>query len=415
MKVLNVFYFLIGLLSFFLTRVFGIISFGEILIILYVAWLALSGRISFGKSIIDDKLRKVLIFLGLAITSALISSLLNGSSDIEIVKYVGTIILLPFSFFFFRDMLINDQHGIVPFTLGYGLSNIIVNLFFVQFSDYVVGQRGDDFQQFQDDFYAYTICYLAYVVNAYYYCRNIKLLFLLNLILALLCLMGNSRHLCLMLVIHDFFLYLIYYVDKNNISVSVGKIASWGCMLALVLLMTYKGYGYMAKSGALGEYGKWKYEVQEKKKGGIASSRSWSMRGIIALSHHPLGGLKDSGKEVADNEEIRREYAQFMNISISSNKSLMGHSTILDWWIVYGIFTVPFWIYIIKLTVMALKGMLSDASNSLLAVTLYSCLNMLWDIFFSPFGGRIGYGLSIMLVIYSISLTKMNKDQGNEV
>lgn len=208
---------------------------------------------------------------------------------------------------------------------------------------------------------------------------------------------------------------MIYYVDKNNISVSVGKIASWGCMLALVLLMTYKGYGYMAKSGALGEYGKWKYEVQEKKKGGIASSRSWSMRGIIALSHHPLGGLKDSGKEVADNEEIRREYAQFMNISISSNKSLMGHSTILDWWIVYGIFTVPFWIYIIKLTVMALKGMLSDASNSLLAVTLYSCLNMLWDIFFSPFGGRIGYGLSIMLVIYSISLTKMNKDQGNEV
>ena len=106
MKVLNVFYFLVGLLSFFLTRVFGIISFGEILIILYVIWLALSGRMSFGKSIIDEELGKVLMFLGLAIISALISSLLNGSSDIEIVKYVGTIILLPFSFFFFRDIFI---------------------------------------------------------------------------------------------------------------------------------------------------------------------------------------------------------------------------------------------------------------------------------------------------------------------
>lgn len=231
----------------------------------------------------------------------------------------------------------------------------------------------------------------------------------MNLILALLCLIGNSRHLCLMLVIQDFLLFLIYHINKREIVVSFSRIISWGISLVLVLAIVYKGYAYLAESGALGEYGKWKYENQKKEKGGIASSRNEPIRALCTLSHYPLGGLKNAGKEVSDNYEIRKEYAQIIGGTIRSDKSLTGHSAILDWWVIYGIFTFPFWIYILKLLLESLKTMFAGFNNPLLALVLYSSLTMFWNILFSPFGGRIGYGMGIMLILYNLSFSQQKK------
>lgn len=407
MKAINIFYFFVGLLSFFYARILGMISFGEIMIIIYVTWLVFSRRLSLGKWIGDSQVHTTILLLVLAVFSALIFNLLNGSSDAEIAKYIGTIILLPFSLFFFRDMLMTNDRGILFFILGYGLSTIIVNMYFVQFSDFVVGNRDGDLKQFQEEFYAYTICNLAYIINAFYFKKNIKLLFLLNFLLAILCLMGNSRHLFLMLVIHDFILFLYYYVMKRHVYVTFSKLISWGTILSFILLFTYYGYGFMAESGALGEYGKLKYESQEKEKGGIVSSRSYFVKGLITLTHYPLGGLSNDGRDVNDNLEIRQEYAQIMEIPVPSSKNLMGHSVILNWWIAFGILSVPFWLYIIWLLISCFKYLFNSYDdNVFVALMFYSSLNMLWDIFFSPFGGRIGYGLSIILIIYILSSSK---------
>ena len=203
--------------------------------------------------------------------------------------------------------------------------------------------------------YAYIICNLAFFINGFLYSRNIKLLLIANLVLALICLFGNSRANFLMLIITDFILLCNYRITVKGIHFSAKTLIGWFFLLCILLFLSYNGYSFLARNGYLGKGAQLKYEIQSKSKGGILSARSYIVRGFITISRHPMGGV-GTKHEVNDNEEIRREFAQVTQTRYRSwDRNIMSHTAIFDWWIAYGIFTFPFWLYVVYLAIKGLK------------------------------------------------------------
>lgn len=400
-KYYSIFYFIVGLLSAFCVRLLGIITIGEILVILFALWNLLSHRLKWDIPIFDRCTR---ILIGLVILSA-ISSIITGllcyTPLKEILKGFGTIFLLIFSFLFFKKILIDRYKDIVIFLLGYGLSSVIVNLYFIQFSDLIVGNRGLEIEFFREEMYAYIICYLAFFINGYLYSKNIRLLIIANLLLALLCLFGNSRANFLLLIITDFMLFCNYRIIVKGYRLAAKTLISWIFLLCILLFFSYKGYSFLASNGYLGEGAKHKYEVQSKNKGGILSARSYIVRGFVTIAHHPMGGI-GMDHNVSDNEDIRRKFAEITQTKYRSwDRNIMSHTAIFDWWIAYGIFTFPFWLYVIYLAFKGLKVAIMS-NHPLSALVIFSTLSLLWNMFTSPFSLRIQYGFSIMLLIFII-------------
>lgn len=408
-KSLSIFYFLVGLLSAFCVRMLGIITIGEVLIILYALWCILSRRVKWENPIFDRKTRVLILLLILASISSVLTNLLCYASVSEILKGFGTIILLSFSFIFFRKMLIERYEDIINFQLGYGLSFIIVNLYFVGFSDLVVGDRGLDIAYYREEMYAYIICNMAFFINGYLYSKNVKILLIVNLALALFCLLGNSRANFLMLIITDFILLLNYRITVKGKILNCRKLFAWSILLCVLLFATYKGYSFLAANGYLGDGAKLKYEIQSHSKGGILSARSYIVRGFITISKHPLGGV-GTKHNVQDNEEIRREFAQVTQTRFRFwDRNIMSHTAIFDWWIAYGILTFPFWIYVLYLVIKGMKKAIVS-NHPLSALIIFSSLMLVWNMFNSPFSSRVQYGFSIMLLIYSIYINSIENE-----
>lgn len=405
---LSLFYFIVGILSAFCVRLLGLITIGEILLILFALWCLLMRRVKWEIPVFDQKTRTLILLLVLASISSVLTGLLCNASMSEILKGFGTIILLAFSFLFFRKMLIDRYEDIVVFMLGYGLSFVLVNLYFVNFSDLVVGERGLDMEFYREEMYAYIICNLAYFINGFLYSKSIKALLVANLVLALLCLFGNSRANFLMLIITDFILLLNYRITEKGVQLSGRRILRWSLLLCVLLLITYRGYSFLAENGYLGDGAKRKYEIQSHSKGGIFSARSYIVRGFITLSRHPLGGV-GTKHNVKDNEEIRREFAQITQSRYRFwDRNILSHTAVFDWWIAYGILTFPFWGYVFYLAVKGLR-IAVRSRHPLSALVIFSTLILLWNMFNSPFGVRIQYGFAIMLLVYTIYINSIEE------
>lgn len=402
----SIFYFIVGLLSAFCVRLLGIITIGEILVILFALWNLLSHRLKWDIPVFDRCTRILIVLIILSAISCLITGLLCYTPLKEILKGFGTIFLLIFSFLFFKRILIDRYKDILIFLLGYGFSSVIVNLYFIQFSDLIVGNRGLDIEFFREEMYAYIICYLAFFINGYLYSKSIRLLIIANLLFALLCLFGNSRTNFLLLIITDFMLFCNYRITVKGNRLATKTLISWIFLLCILLFFSYKGYSFLASNGYLGEGAKLKYEVQSKNKGGILSARSYIVRGFVTIAHHPMGGI-GTDHNVSDNKDIRREFAEITQTKYRSwDRNIMSHTAVFDWWIAYGIFTFPFWLYVIYLAFKGLK-IAVKSNHPLAALVIFSTLSLLWNMFTSPFSLRIQYGFCIMLLVFIIYINSI--------
>lgn len=408
------FYFIVGLLSAFCVKLLGLITIGEIIVILYSLWCVISGRLKWKVTSFDKMTRKIIWLLLLASFSCVITNVLCNSLISDILKGLGTISLLAFSFLFFKKMLFDRYEYIIPFLFGYGLSTIIVNLYFIQFSDLIVGERGLDMDFFREEMYAYIICNMAFFLNGYLYSKSKKILLISNLVLAFICLFGNSRTNFLMLIITDFFLLLNYNITIRGIHYTMMTLSKWFFFLCLLLFLSYFSYSYLASNGYLGKGAQQKYEMQSHNKGGILSARSYIVRGFITISKHPLGGV-GTKHQVDDNIQIRRDFAKVTHSRFRSwDNNIMSHTAVFDWWIAYGFLTFPFWVYVLLL---AIKGLMCavKSNHPLVALVIFSTLILLWNMFNSPFGGRVQYGFSIMLVIYIICNNSISINENEKV
>lgn len=401
----NILYFIIGLLSAFCVRLLGIITIGELLIILYVIFRFLKTKFAIKNY---DKLLKWWL---ISFLSALAFSGINAVSMNFYFKGVVTILLLYFSFQFFAALFsTGNRYSIVAFIAGYCISNVLVNFYFLSYSDLVIGERTLSVEEFQEEMFAYIYFPITYLLNALLFERHKGKLILLNLAISIFFLFGGSRNSFVVLILSDVFI-LFNYIYSDKVSVVSNKIIlKLLLFIAICTVLSSEGYSYLASNGYLGEGAQHKYEIQSASKGGIASSRSYFIRGLITIAHHPLGAI--GFQQIPDdNIEIRQQYAKVSNTDMRyDDPNCAAHSSMLDWWIYFGILTFPFWIFIIKQCIRACKVALLS-KNMYTALALVCSFKIIWNALFSPFGDRIMWGFQIVVVLYYLYETN-NRQYG---
>ena len=191
-------------------------------------------------------------------------------------------------------------------------------------------------------------------------------------------------------------------------------------LLGIVLLAVVIGYKaiyrQMATSGTLGEDAQNKYARQTKRGSGMFSllmgGRAEFFAGGYACLQRPLLGY---GAWAIDTDGVYGEFlrrygveGEYENYLLESYRLysssgitylIPGHSIIIQFWLWFGIAGLIFWIYILWLLKNVFFRWLSiyPPWYGYLACVAPS---FLWNVFFSPFGGRIGIATLITVCLF---------------
>lgn len=196
-------------------------------------------------------------------------------------------------------------------------------------------------------------------------------------------------------------------------------------IILLVLVTTVfvfkSAYTFTASRGMLGEKAQIKYEKQVKGKKDILSilmgGRAEVFMGLYACAHSPIVGY---GPWAVDRYGLTSEffqkygseeaYKEFIISEASLEERgrvmlLQAHSAIVGWWLWYGILGLPVWFYAVYLICSIVRHHLSS-TPWLFGYIVCALPSSAWNMFFSPFGNRLGWAFffAMMLLIRAMSL-----------
>ena len=82
-----------------------------------------------------------------------------------------------------------------------------------------------------------------------------------------------------------------------------------------------------------------------------------------------------------------------------------AHSHLIAFWLYYGIIGLVFWIYVLYLIVIYFKRYV-DVVPQWFGYLAVSVSAFAWNVFFSPYGGRIVTPLMICLILFTRAIAK---------
>lgn len=407
----NIMLFCIGLFSSFFLRIIGAITIGEILVLFLFLFLMTKKGIYYYYNINKD-LKIYTNLLLLAAFSCIISSLLTGSIENTLKGLFSILLLIPGLYVFFW-LLYEEPKKIIYYLIGAVISGILVNNYFHGFSDLLVNQRSISFEEQQEvQFAALYIPYFVLFI-ALLYNRFPKLTAILMIFMGIFLLYGFSRSSFLIYIISS--AILLFASSEDRIFKMKKHISTFLIVICITAWGAKQLYSYWASNGTLGKRAYDKYEMQSGNKGGILSSRNYFIRGLITLTYHPILGIGIYNKvDIDESIEIRKKFAKITGTPYRYwDDNVASHSAMLDWWIFFGILALPFWLYVIKQCYIFLTKYLFTY-RPLTAYLLLTVVGLLWSIFFSPFGYRLSYAISLTLMaIIKSQDCNLNKDSNN--
>ena len=190
----------------------------------------------------------------------------------------------------------------------------------------------------------------------------------------------------------------------------------FGCVISsLILSVIYKS---AAQSGLMGEKAREKYEVQMKDRsnvlGILKGGRGEVFIGVTACLDKPF--LGHGPWPVDQNDYIKNYFAKYGTdaewrgfFAYEQYLSSMGytryhiipaHSHLVSFWLCYGIVGLFLWIYVLYLIVIYFKRYIDAVPQwfGYMALTLPA---FMWNVFFSPYGGRVTTPLMICLLLFT--------------
>ena len=82
-----------------------------------------------------------------------------------------------------------------------------------------------------------------------------------------------------------------------------------------------------------------------------------------------------------------------------------GHSHIFQFWLSFGILGLPYWLYVIYLVFQFWRHYVSFLPQFYGFLVVFST-SFMWDVFFSPFSARIGFGLFLTMLLLIRAMAK---------
>lgn len=190
----------------------------------------------------------------------------------------------------------------------------------------------------------------------------------------------------------------------------------FGCAIsALILSVIYKS---AAQSGLMGEKAREKYEVQMKDRsnvlGILQGGRGEVFIGLTACLDKPILGhgpwpidKNDYVKRYLEKYGTASEWQGYFSferhlaaIGHTHYHAIPAHSHLISFWLCYGIVGLLVWIYVLYLIVIYFKRYIDAVPQwfGYMAVTLPA---FMWNVLFSPYGGRVTTPLMICLLLFT--------------
>ena len=203
-------------------------------------------------------------------------------------------------------------------------------------------------------------------------------------------------------------------VQKNIIYIILISVVVLGALSSL--------YKYAGKAGLLNEKAQQKYDHQMKNVSAgkgfaplrmIMAGRLDFFVGLYECLQSPVIGYgpwaidtdgihEDFLRKYGDSEDydnyVNRQLFLANAYQVRSYALIGGHSHILQFWLSYGLLGLPYWLYVICLIFQFWRRYVSFMPQFYGFLAVFST-SFMWDVLFSPFSNRMGFGLFITTLL----------------
>lgn len=382
---------IIGLFSMVKFRLLGTFALSEILIFSMLIFIP---YLSFRKS---EKCLIFYIFSFVWLIASVLSDLINGNSLENLLKgsfnIIFIILLIPFVFWVLSD----NPRRMIYILIGNSLS-CLYNFYFQR-----INETNIDDEIYREVWTVYAYQPLFIIVCGLLFYKGYKYLsyFIIELF-AIWSLFNMSRNVFLLSTLGVLILLYIGNVNNENIKYKIDRIKKRSISLIIIGVITLfssaKIYEYLASNNILGERAYSKYMDQKSDEMGLASGRKDFFQGVYFSMQKPLIG---HGNYAKDKLNLNEEYEYFAKVKIKTSrrdKLLPSHSYIIGAWLYNGIIGLVYWIFILFLLLKFIRNYLLYDSQ-MMFIMLFLVINLIWNIFFSPFENRLMFTVTLISCI----------------
>ena len=342
---------------------------------------------------------------------AFISDVYNGSLTNDILKGLGTVAFIVTNLVFSYWALKDNYYRIIWFLIGAFLSAFLQLFMFTSMTlQQQIVENG--LTGVWEVWSVYFITPAVLIFAFYYYGSHRKLVIITILSYAIYSVFNLSRNQFLIYSLVALLLVFLGSIKSNKEGFIKQRFLQirflrYFLLIFLGLIVVKQSYEYLAEQNYLGETAYRKYQQQQiDSKLGLASGRKEVWMGLYAVRDSPILGF---GSFAQDKNNYALNFLQkfdpdnsaAMNSFRYRHSEIPAHSHIVGAWVWHGLGGLIFWIYIVYLVLLFLwKYSLKDPV--LIAFSFLMCFMLLWNIFFSPFGDRIGESMKIAFLILSM-------------
>jgi hypothetical protein len=276
---------------------------------------------------------------------------------------------------------------------------------------YLLGASGEeDFGLMGEDIWLYySFVPVAVGIIAWLYFKSkikTKIASLSMFCFGLFMLFHNSRNVLLTMAMAAVVLFNIDNLSCSNFSHKLYKyrtsIVRICVFLFLGILLVDNVYGTLAENGILGEYAYNKYMHQKYETGGLHSSRLETFMGMELIMKSPIIGYGSFARDKGDGFHMQfatEHNTEYVPWPLPTERFLPGHSHLVGYWMNHGILGGVFWLYVLWLMWRFFQSGAILYEKRMIAGILMVFTANVWDIFFSPFGDRVGMAFFLMYIV----------------
>ncbi len=390
----------IGMLSPITVHLVGQLPVAEIVIPLLLPFLIVVRR----KEMLNPNMRRILILLGAWLAAQIVTDIYRHTEPRDWMRGDANIIFFAMDLLVFVALMGKSERRKIVYLIAFAMSKILITKF----------HPDPSAQQDKWKFgYAVGLVILVYLISCYFYKRrNYAVMLLILLSFCAVNVVLNCRSTVLFIFISIALTVPIIpgQIGRLQLLPPEGTKARLLYSIVLALCTGMVAFGvveFATKAGLLGAHQKVKNEKQAQSAGGILlGGRPEILVSSQAIVASPILGHGSWPKDPKYTEMLADVKARYgIHIDIENDEEtkagvIPSHSYVFGAWVAAGVFGAVFWFSMVGPTIRALIKV-SLLRNALAPLYAYLLIDLIWNIFFSPFAGNhrilAAFGITVMI------------------
>jgi len=408
---INAIIWIIGLLSAYSFHLVGEVYISELLLLIVFGMMLKKH----GIKLKEPFAKNILFFLLLWFIGQELTDMIRGTDLHDAMRGVAAIFFLAVDFCAVYMLVGNETKRIYIFLVAAALSQI--SIYFIHPSDYAIGEP------WKFGYGSPTIILVFVALTILMKKRMITSLGVLCVlfILGLLSIYLNSRTMGGQVILAG----LLFFFSRRKVfyqfflrTLSPVKIASMMMIFLVLIFGILKTYQWVGDNDVLPKNSQEKYDATKQTFSGplgmlgfILAGRHEFLASTQAVYDSPIIGHGSWAKDMKYrlflyqmNADLGTDFSDArLDNMVSRSELIPAHSHIMQAWVWAGILGAVFWFVVLKITITTLIQSIRYQHEMTLLI-IFTSMNVLWDVIFSPFGAGMRFHWAIIFVLLALSL-----------